>query len=239
MLPAANNNRTAVFLDLDGTILRRESQLHFVIRCFRLGLVNRPQAVKLILRYVLYVTSMVQDASSLRDQGFRLLKGQTVSLIQREIQNFLTSFTPEIRRGVASLLAFHRRAGHHPVLVTSAMEPLARQFGLYLEIDDVIATRLHSENGVYSGLYDLPSPWGAGKRLLVHDYCAIRGFSPAACFAYSDHYSDLPLLTYVGRPVAANPHRPLAKVAAINGWPVVDLEKPFSPPREYESFCLG
>jgi hypothetical protein len=44
--------------------------------------------------------------------------------------------------------------------------------------------------------------------------------------AYSDSYTDLPMLEAVGHPVAVNADRVLAKVARERGWEVMQFTKP-------------
>ena len=44
--------------------------------------------------------------------------------------------------------------------------------------------------------------------------------------AYSDSYTDLPMLEAVGNPVAVNPDRVLAKVAKERDWEVMQFTKP-------------
>jgi hypothetical protein len=44
--------------------------------------------------------------------------------------------------------------------------------------------------------------------------------------AYSDSYTDLPMLEAVGHPVAVNPDRVLAKVAREREWEVMQFTKP-------------
>jgi phosphoserine phosphatase len=41
--------------------------------------------------------------------------------------------------------------------------------------------------------------------------------------AYSDSFSDLPMLEVVGSPAAVNPDRRLRRVATERGWPVLNL----------------
>jgi hypothetical protein len=44
--------------------------------------------------------------------------------------------------------------------------------------------------------------------------------------AYSDSYTDLPMLEAVGHPFAVNPDRVLAKVAREREWEVLQFTKP-------------
>jgi len=45
------------------------------------------------------------------------------------------------------------------------------------------------------------------------------------CFAYSDSYSDVPLLSVVGHPCVVNPDLRLSKLARTYAWPVIHLGK--------------
>jgi alcohol-forming fatty acyl-CoA reductase len=47
-----------------------------------------------------------------------------------------------------------------------------------------------------------------------------QGLDLSGSFAYGDHEADIPLLSSVGRPVAVNPRRPLAREARRRGWPI-------------------
>ncbi len=53
-----------------------------------------------------------------------------------------------------------------------------------------------------------------------------QGLDLAASSAYSDSYTDLPMLEAVGHPVAVNPDRVLAKAARERGWEVMQFTKP-------------
>src|SRR5256885_2363061 len=43
--------------------------------------------------------------------------------------------------------------------------------------------------------------------------------------AYSDSFSDAPMLESVGNPVAVNPDRRLKRVAQSRGWPILELKR--------------
>lgn len=44
------------------------------------------------------------------------------------------------------------------------------------------------------------------------------------CEAYSDSYSDVPMLSVVGRAFAVHPDAQLRKLASMYGWAVLDLK---------------
>jgi phosphoserine phosphatase len=64
---------------------------------------------------------------------------------------------------------------------------------------------------------------GPEKARLVRDHAKSRGWDLEQCFAYSDSYSDVPMLSIVGHPAAVNPDGKLEKLARTYGWPIVSL----------------
>jgi hypothetical protein len=61
---------------------------------------------------------------------------------------------------------------------------------------------------------------------LIRDAAARDGLDLSESFAYSDSYTDLPMLEAVGHPVVVNPDRVLAAVARERGWMVRQWVRP-------------
>ena len=68
--------------------------------------------------------------------------------------------------------------------------------------------------------------YGPYKADLIRDVAVRDGVDLDASFAYSDSYTDLPMLEAVGHPVAVNPDRTLLRVARERGWDVQDFVRP-------------
>jgi phosphoserine phosphatase len=64
---------------------------------------------------------------------------------------------------------------------------------------------------------------GPEKARLIREHARDRGFDLAECFAFSDSYSDVPMLSVVGNPAAVNPDTRLALLAKAYSWPRFDL----------------
>ena len=54
----------------------------------------------------------------------------------------------------------------------------------------------------------------------------MRGSTFEASYAYTDSYTDAPMLEAVGHPVAVNPDRVLARLARERGWEVAAFTRP-------------
>ena len=130
---------------------------------------------------------------------------------------------PKIFPRTVDLIEESRRAGCRQVIVTGALDftmaPLAR----YLGVEDVIANSLEFKNEIATGKLKKPFVGGATKPVLMRQYAQKHGLDLSECFAYSDSYSDFPMLAVVGRPTACNPDRRLRAVANSYDWPVVEL----------------
>lgn len=217
--------KTAVFLDMDGTVFRRESQLHFLIWSVRRGYTPRGKALALLGRYLLFQSGFIRDAHMLRESGFMLFRGMRTSDVETFIVEFLQSFQNHIRGGVYPLLEFHRQQGHRLVLVTAAMDRLANQVATLLMIEEVISTKLINERNIFTGSFEKPSPWGEGKLILAERYCLQKDIEPGRCYCYGDSYSDVPLMSYVGHPAAVHPDRKLKRIARERQWPILNWEQ--------------
>jgi hypothetical protein len=68
--------------------------------------------------------------------------------------------------------------------------------------------------------------YGPYKADLIRAAAAADGVDLDASFAYSDSYTDLPMLEIVGHPVVVNPDRVLAKVARERDWMVRQFVRP-------------
>lgn len=130
---------------------------------------------------------------------------------------------PNIYPRTRDLIEESRRAGCKQVLISGALdftlEPLAR----YLDVDHFIANRLEFHEGYATGKLCKPFVGGATKAAIMRAYARAHDVDLADSWAYSDSYSDFPMLAVVGHPTAVNPDLRLRSVARSYDWPVLDL----------------
>lgn len=222
--------KIAAFFDMDGTLLRGESQFSFLLYCLRCGTAPPFRSLCVATRYASYLLGLSQDAKQLRASGFALFEGVSVERLETKGTEFFNSkLVHRIRRQSVALVAAHQKCGHTTVLVTSACELVARPFAAQFGFDAIIATRLLTRDGFYTGERELPEPYGVGKRQIVERFCEQHSISPSDSFAYTDHHTDLSLLELVGHPIAVNPTRKLQSIAETKKWPTVGLDSSAMP----------
>src|SRR5205085_1228655 len=128
------------------------------------------------------------------------------------------TLVPRIYPVMRNVVAGHRAAGRRCVVVTTGMELLVREVLDHIDpAVELIGCRLHERAGKLTGRVDGPL-FGLDKANILHAYCRALGIDPAACWAYSDHWSDKQMLEAVGNGVAVNPRGRLRKLARRRGW---------------------
>jgi HAD superfamily hydrolase (TIGR01490 family) len=125
--------------------------------------------------------------------------------------------------GARDLVQRCRDEGHAVVLVSGALDFLMDRLAAHLGATEHISNRLEFQDGYATGKLLRPVVAGPEKARLVREWARARGEDLGDCFAYSDSYSDVPMLSVVGHPCAVNPDFRLHKLARTYAWPVIQL----------------
>lgn len=133
---------------------------------------------------------------------------------------------PRLPAAARALVELHRAEGHTLVLTTASNSVIAERSAAELGFRHWLATDLELEAGVYTGRVRGTPNMRGGKLVRLRAWLAEQGFADellAGAWFYSDSINDLPLLSAVGRPVAANPDPMLRAHALAHGWRTVQL----------------
>ncbi len=220
--------RAAAFFDLDKTVIAKSSTLAFGRPFYRGGLVNRRAVLKSSFAQFVYLLQGADEDSMdrMRDYLKTLCAGWPVEQVQSIVAETLHELiAPMVYAEAVSLFEQHHAEGLDVVLVSSSGEEVVGPIGEMLGVDHVIATRMVVEDGVYTGEISFYA-YGEGKATAVRALAEERGYDLERCWAYSDSWTDRPLLELVGNPVAVNPDKPLRRHAAQQGWRLRDFQRP-------------
>jgi len=222
--------RAAAFFDLDKTVIAKSSTLAFGRPFFQGGLINRRAVLK--GAYAQFVFSLAgADAAQMermRSQITAMTTGWDVAVVHEIVRETLHGIVdPLVYAEAADLIEAHRGAGREVVIVSSSGAEMAEPIGEMLGADRVVATRMVTRDGRYTGEVEFYA-YGENKAAAMREVAAERGWDLADCFAYSDSVTDLPMLEAVGHPSAVNPDRALRRAATERGWPVLEFSRPVS-----------
>lgn len=176
-----------------------------------------------------YVLRLIRR-SRLKEINQSLMIGHNVrrTTLQPHIESYADKvLARNVRKGAIEQIARDKAAGYRLVLATASYRLYVEAIAARLGFDAVIATDHLSQDLDYvrakiagENCYD------AAKLQMIQNWMAGQGIHRSACHirAYSDHVSDAPMLEFADEGFAANPHRPLAKLAQVRGWTRCDWD---------------
>jgi HAD superfamily hydrolase (TIGR01490 family) len=219
----------AAFFDLDKTVIASASMVAFGRRFYAAGLISRRTVMRAIWGQLVYMHlgASEQKLARMRESVLALTRGWDQERIGSIVADALdTVVEPIIYAEALELMAEHRAAGRRIVIVSASPEEIVVPIGRLLGVDDVIASRaLLTEDGRYTGQMDFYA-YGPFKVEAIEALAAEHDIDLAASWAYSDSYTDLPMMLAVGHPVAVNPDRPLLKAARERDWEIRTFARP-------------
>ncbi|WP_242343871.1 HAD family hydrolase [Anaeromyxobacter terrae] len=214
----------AAFFDVDGTLVRTNIVHAFAFYAMNQGSIlgTAWQTARTVLSVPLFAAADRMNRKLFNEVFYRYYAGQSEDRLETLAgELFEDVLRPAIFPGTPRLIEETRRAGCRVVLVTGALDFTVRRLAEHLGADDLIANRMRFVQGVATGRVVPPIIEGAHKALAMRDYCVREGLALEKSFAYSDSFSDYPMLAVVGHPAAVNPDVRLARVARAYEWPIL------------------
>ena len=227
---------SAAFFDLDKTILVKSSSFAFARPFYREGLIGRTDVVRSAYAQFMFHTSGADhdQMESMREYMSKLVTGWEVEKVQQIVAETLDDIIdPMVYQEALDLIAEHKEAGRDVVIISSSGTDVVEPIGVRLGADLAIGTQVAIEDGRYTGEIVFYA-YGEGKAEAMRALAQERGYDLTECYAYSDSFTDLPMLDAVGNPVAVNPDASLRALAIDRQWPVVDFERPVAMRRTIE-----
>lgn len=220
--------RVAAFFDLDKTIIASSSTLAFSRPLYQNGLINRRAALRTAYARLMFVQAGTdaEQVAALRAQLTELCRGWDVAQVRAIVEETLHDVVdPLVYAEAASLIRQHREQGHDVVVVSASGEEMVTPIAELVGATHSVGTRMTVADGRYTGEIDFYC-YGEHKATAIRELAVANGYDLAACHAYTDSSTDLPMLEAVGHPAAVNPNRALRRLAAQRGWPVLTFSAP-------------
>lgn len=219
------DHRKAAFFDVDGTLVRTNIVHSFAYYAMNQGTIfgTAWKTAKTVATVPFLWALDKANRKVFNELFYGFYAGQTQDrLLTLAEELFEDVLKPAIHPGTTRLLDETRRSGCKVVFVTGALDFTVRHLSAHLGADDLIANRMHFVDGVATGRVIPPIVEGAHKAVVIRDYCVKQRLALDRSHAFSDSFSDYPMLAVVGHPTAVNPDLRLRNVARAYEWPIVD-----------------
>lgn len=218
-------NETFSIFDMDGTIVSGQSQQLFLKYLYDLDDIGGLVLLNLSVWFVAYKAGLFSDPTMPVRYALSNLRGWTIDQLEEKVENFFPFLEAMIFPEIYNVIRESSRNNHELILVSNALEPIARRVANRVGIHHVIATQVEYIDGVLTGRISGDLVYGAGKVDKINSFIGKKSVSLKKSKAFCDHISDLPVLEMVGYPVVVNPCKKLKQIALRRGWDIVIFGK--------------
>jgi len=127
------------------------------------------------------------------------------------------------RADIVARLKQHVERGDTVILVSGMYAELVAAFARQVGARAGLGSALVYDGDTCTGQVDGPGCIGPHKLTFIQQYLTANRLQPdwSAASAYADSYSDAPMLSAVGSPVATYPEPVLYQVAKSKGWEII------------------
>jgi HAD superfamily hydrolase (TIGR01490 family) len=216
----------ASYFDIDGTLVSTNlipPTLYYLMNQ-RTPLHSMRSLGKALLKAPMMAWAEMQDRRMFNEVLFSTFEGMSEDrLVTLSDDVFERVMKPHMYPGAKDLVKTSLDKGHDVILVSGSLDIIIAHMAKYLGATGYIANRLEIKDLRATGKLLRPVVAGPNKALLVRDHARSAGHNLDDCFAYSDSYSDVPMLSIVGYPVVVNPDRRLRLLAKAYHWPIIAL----------------
>jgi HAD superfamily hydrolase (TIGR01490 family) len=218
----------ASYFDVDGTLVTTN-----LVHPTLFYMLNQPtplhsmgKVLRGVARAPWLALAEAQDRRIFNEMLFMAYEGTSEDrLLSLADEAFDRVIKPNLYKGARDLVKSCRDKGHDVVIVSGALDFLMDRLSSYLGATGVIANHLEIKDRFATGKLLRPVVAEPEKARLVREHARANGHELDECFAYSDSYSDVPMLSVVGHPAAVNPDRKLRLLANAYHWPIIHLTR--------------
>jgi HAD superfamily hydrolase (TIGR01490 family) len=210
-----------VFFDLDRTIIREISGKAIVRMAWTKGLISLPELARAFYLNLLFM-SRLRNPLSVIDDMAGWVKGMAESeMAELCMLVFSEVLFPSVFREARNEINIHKNNDATVIILSSALDFICSAMSDSLGMDGYLCSSLETKEGYLTGKPEGRICYGEEKLHRLTGYCAANNIYLSDLWYYSDSISDLPVLSYVGKPVCVNPDRKLRKEALKRGWKIL------------------
>jgi HAD superfamily hydrolase (TIGR01490 family) len=217
----------ASYFDVDGTLVRTNLVQPTVFYLLNQGtpMKTATRLGRALLRAPSMAFAEMVDRRMFNELLFASYEGMTEDrLVCLADEVFEKVIRPSLYGSAVDLVQKSRDAGHEIVLISGSIEVILRHVADFLGGATIIGNRLEIKDGIATGKLLAPVIAGPEKARVIREHARANGHDLDECFAFSDSYSDVPMLSVVGHPAAVNPDKRLALLAKAYSWPTFHLK---------------
>ena len=208
------------FFDVDETLITGKSMFLFLHRYAEEYPLQCGLTAAAIVRQLQALSEAGQPREAINRYYYSLFRHESRPRVRAVAGRLYREGGYGFHHEVVARLRQHQARGDDVVFVSGSMTDILWPAMAALGVEHALCSEPVVVDDRYTG-----ELWrtAIGEHKAAHAQCYAQeqGRPLAACYAFGDHISDLPLLTVVGNPCAVNPCPGLLAEAQHRGWPVL------------------
>jgi HAD superfamily hydrolase (TIGR01490 family) len=213
----------AAIFDIDGTIVKINSQQEFARLLRKKGLFTLLDDIVLSLWFFLFKMNLISSSEPMRKRAYKRLKSLSINQFNEWCRLlFEEKLKASIRPSIMKAIQYHKSQGHELIAVSGSIKELCVLIASFLGIGTVYATSLSSDGVQLLGKSDGQILEGPERLKFIEKVSQERNIDLSQSFYYADNLADLPLLRRVGHPCVVCPSRALKSIAEKNHWRIIN-----------------
>jgi putative phosphoserine phosphatase / 1-acylglycerol-3-phosphate O-acyltransferase len=215
-----------IIFDLDGTLIRGQSQKLLVKYAYRRGLINFSTLFKIFLWFSLYKIGIKKDPRKIMEFGYSFLANKRIGYFEKFFDDF---FKNELRNYIykeaVEIINGYKEESVEMVIVSNSIKEILSRVARFFAIDNYFGTELEKRHGRFTGRIKNGIIYGKNKLELLDGFIVNEGLSFKNSIVLSDHHSDRFLLEKSSCPIAVNPTLKLRKIAQKYNWKILTFKE--------------
>jgi HAD superfamily hydrolase (TIGR01490 family) len=210
--------------DIDHTLIKQSTALFFIREALKRKIIKFRQVASFPFKWLRYKYSRMEI--DYVENEIRSLAGFSESVFRQIARDaFVHHGRAKLYQDGVALIKALQLQGHRILFATSSFDIFIEPICEYLDVKDLIATRLEFVDGKLTGRTDGRPAFGDEKKKAVEAWLAEHKLKMGNVCFYSDSCHDLPLLRACGKAVAVNPDPRLRKVALAKDWQILNFRR--------------
>lgn len=211
-----------VILDLDGVIIKGQSQRLLLSYLFKKRLIGLFYYLKIYFWFILYKLRLVKNPKKVMEYAFGFLKNKATEEIDKIANDFFDNVLKKfIYKEIVDIINKHKEEERVLLLVSNAIDIIVKKVSQFLNIENYISTHLEVSNNKYTGKIIGDIVYGKNKVNYIKNFIEKNRMSLNNSWAYGDHISDIEFLEISTHPNVINPDKLLLVEAQKRNWPIL------------------
>lgn len=213
-----------VIFDIDGTLIEGQSQRYFIDHLLKKKFISLFNFLKLNLWFIFYKLGIINNPKSALEFALKSTKEKNVQNLEKIADNFFNEIlVKKFYKNVLNILN-EKKKDSKIFLMSNSFDFLVEKISKYVNADGFFCTKLERKDGFITGKI-INTMYGNQKVEKLNNFCTENNYNLKDISFYSDHYSDIPVMSIVGEAIAVNPDERLAIYAKGKKWNIIYSNK--------------